>query len=190
MHPVSRLSVVSVSLLCTLTVGGLARAQAPATSALPMTLGVNDQRILSVPGITQVAVGDDKVADIKTLGHGELLVTGLAPGHTSLRVMVGKVTRQLDIDVAVGAPSKAAAAEGIADVTPEPTEPVTLKVAEVVTRKVKDLERVSVGNPEVADLRMAKGSIEVSVVGVKAGTTQVLLWLKGGHKQLWRVEVK
>lgn len=51
-----------------------------------ISLGVGTQKVLNVPGIQRVAVGDAAVADVKTLSNGQLLIIGASEGKTTLLV--------------------------------------------------------------------------------------------------------
>ncbi len=51
-----------------------------------ITLGVGTQRVLTVPGLQRVAIGDPNVADVKALANSQLLVSGVGEGKTSLLV--------------------------------------------------------------------------------------------------------
>ena len=61
---------------------GLASAQEGST----INLGVGTQRVLTVPGITRIALGDQTVAEVKTLGSSQVLVIGLSEGKTNLLI--------------------------------------------------------------------------------------------------------
>ncbi|MBS1153661.1 MAG: outer rane secretin family protein, partial [Myxococcaceae bacterium] len=41
-----------------------------------ISLGVGTQKVITVPGIQRVAVGDSAIADVKTIGNNQLLVIG------------------------------------------------------------------------------------------------------------------
>ncbi|MBL9037701.1 MAG: pilus assembly protein N-terminal domain-containing protein [Archangium sp.] len=49
-----------------------------------ISLGVGTQKVITVPGIQRVAVGDAAVADVKTIGNNQLLIIGSAEGKTTL----------------------------------------------------------------------------------------------------------
>ena len=64
-----------------------ARAQAQADNGSTISLGVGQQKTISVSNVQRVAIGDPEVADVKQVGGGgELLITGVAEGRTSLLV--------------------------------------------------------------------------------------------------------
>jgi hypothetical protein len=52
----------------------------------PITLEVATQKVLRVPGIQRIAVGDASIADIKTIGNDQVLIIGAGPGRTTLLI--------------------------------------------------------------------------------------------------------
>ncbi|MFP2932464.1 pilus assembly protein N-terminal domain-containing protein [Pyxidicoccus sp. 3LG] len=50
------------------------------------SLGVGSQKVLSIPGMSRVALGDPTIATATTLGSNQLLITGLSEGKTTLLV--------------------------------------------------------------------------------------------------------
>ncbi|MFP2911438.1 type II and III secretion system protein family protein [Pyxidicoccus sp. 3LFB2] len=68
--------------LAALVPGGSALAQEGST----VSLGVGSQKVLTIPGLSRVALGDPTIAEVKTLGSGQLLITGLGEGKTTLLV--------------------------------------------------------------------------------------------------------
>ena len=87
---------------CALMLAGLpidiAMAAASSCSALnqmPATLEVGEglqQQIQSPVAITRLAIGDPKIADVQTSGNSSFLLTGMAPGATSLMVWTACAT--------------------------------------------------------------------------------------------------
>ncbi|MGQ0508234.1 MAG: type II and III secretion system protein family protein [Myxococcaceae bacterium] len=73
--------------------------QAFAQDALSIGLGVGTQRVLNVPGLQRIAIGDPAVADAKPLGTNQILVTGQSEGRTTLMVWKagGHVTYQISV---------------------------------------------------------------------------------------------
>lgn len=52
-----------------------------------ITLGVGQQKVIKVPGgVQRVAVGDGEIADVRSIGSNEVLVTGVAEGRTTLLI--------------------------------------------------------------------------------------------------------
>jgi pilus assembly protein CpaC len=71
-----------LGVILALFAGGTALAQEGST----ISLGVGTQKVLPVPGVTRVAIGDPAVAEVKTLGSGQLLISGQGEGKTTLLV--------------------------------------------------------------------------------------------------------
>jgi pilus assembly protein CpaC len=77
-------SALLAAALVTLLASAGARAQSEGAT---ISLGVGQQKIITVSNVQRVAIGDPDVADVKQVGGGsELLVTGVAEGRTSLLV--------------------------------------------------------------------------------------------------------
>ncbi len=51
-----------------------------------IVLKKGEHRDLEVPGLTRMSLGDNTVADIKSMGGGTVRVSGVAPGETTLLV--------------------------------------------------------------------------------------------------------
>lgn len=152
----------------------------------PLQLAVGAQKSLTVPGIQRVAVGDPAIADIKTIGHSELLVIGASAGHTTLLVWKRGVQAPEKFDITVS--DFAAPAPALAeDTTPAPSYSPVLKVGEKATRPTPKLVRVAVGDPDVADISTGAGAL--TLTGGKPGQTTVLLWFEDGHREAWAVSV-
>lgn len=58
-----------------------------------IALGVGSQKVITVPGIQRVAIGDPGVADVKTIGNNQLLIIGSAEGKTTLLIWKGNGQR-------------------------------------------------------------------------------------------------
>ena len=58
-----------------------------------IALGVGTQKVINVPGIARIAVGDPAIADIKTLGNSQILIIGQGEGRTTLLIWKGNGTR-------------------------------------------------------------------------------------------------
>jgi pilus assembly protein CpaC len=72
---------------CSLYVAALfAVLSAPAAAQEIITIGVGQQKIIQIPNLERVAVGDPEIADVKVVGRSELLVLGVAEGRTTLLV--------------------------------------------------------------------------------------------------------
>lgn len=58
-----------------------------------IALGVGTQKVINVPGIARIAVGDPSIADIKTLGNSQVLIIGAGEGRTTLLIWKANGTR-------------------------------------------------------------------------------------------------
>jgi Flp pilus assembly secretin CpaC len=155
----------------------------------PIALVVSTQKTLSIHGIQRVALGDPAIADVKTLGHDELLLVGISAGRTTLLVWKTGSSQPERFEVTVSGPGTVAAPAPPlpADTTPAPTFSPTLKVGGKALRVTPNLQRVAIGDPSIADLSTGHGA--VTVLGLSAGTTSVLLWFDDGHREQWLVTV-
>ena len=75
---------------------GLVLAAAPSLAQREgvISLGVGQQKILQLGNVARVAIGEPEVADVKQVGSGgELLLTGIGEGRTSLLVWRKNDTR-------------------------------------------------------------------------------------------------
>ncbi|MCP3161790.1 type II and III secretion system protein family protein [Myxococcus qinghaiensis] len=70
----------------------VASGSALAQDGTSVSLGVGAQKVLTIPGLSKVALGDPAIAEVKTLGSGQLLITGQAEGKTTL--LIWKTTGQ------------------------------------------------------------------------------------------------
>jgi pilus assembly protein CpaC len=51
-----------------------------------ISIGLGQQKVIQVGSVARIAIGDPEVADVKQVGGGDLLVTGVSEGRTSLLV--------------------------------------------------------------------------------------------------------
>jgi Flp pilus assembly secretin CpaC len=70
-----------------------------------------------------------------------------------------------------------------------PEETLTLKKDEVRTLEVKELTRIAVGDPRVADIS-ASGTEGVRIQGRKQGETTLLVWTKDGTRKAYRLVIE
>jgi len=64
----------------------VAASSAHAQDSTTINLGVGSQKVLNVPGLTRISVGDQSVIEVKSLGSNQILVLGQAEGKTTLLV--------------------------------------------------------------------------------------------------------
>jgi Flp pilus assembly secretin CpaC len=154
-------------------------AQNPAPT--PLRLKEAHSVVLDVERLGRIAVGDPAIADVKTIGETQILVVGQKEGKTELRAWT-KDKRQLVwavTIVAASAPDK--------DLAPNAVRTVDVKVGSTITMSQKDLNRVAVGDPDVADIEVSKAGL--SIKGVKAGSTTMILWFEGGRREVSEIRV-
>jgi serine/threonine-protein kinase len=72
---------------------------------------------------------------------------------------------------------------------PAPDETLTLKKDEVRTLEVKELIRIAVGDPEVADISVSDTG-GVRIQGRKQGETTLLVWTKDGSRKAYRLVIQ
>lgn len=65
-----------------LLVGSSSLAQEGSTIAL----GVGTQKVVTIPGITRIALGDPSIAEVKTIGNNQVLIIGQNEGKTTLLI--------------------------------------------------------------------------------------------------------
>jgi pilus assembly protein CpaC len=73
---------VALGAFLVLLLGGNALAQEGSTIAL----GVGTQKVVTIPGITRIALGDPSIAEVKTIGNNQVLIIGQAEGKTTLLI--------------------------------------------------------------------------------------------------------
>lgn len=49
-----------------------------------VAIGVGTQKVINVPGIARIAIGDSSIADVKVLGTSQVLIVGKTEGRTTL----------------------------------------------------------------------------------------------------------
>ena len=103
-----------VSLLSVASIGTAvaAASNCAALGPLPATLEVGEglqQALQSPVPITRVAVGDPKIADVRVTGDQGVLLTGVAPGATTLTAMLRLPSSLANARVMPATPALAAA---------------------------------------------------------------------------------
>ncbi|MBK7860492.1 MAG: pilus assembly protein N-terminal domain-containing protein [Archangiaceae bacterium] len=71
------------------TLAALALVVSAAASAQEggnIALGVGTQKVMNIPGIQRIAVGDASIADVKTIGNNQVLIIGAGEGKTTLLI--------------------------------------------------------------------------------------------------------
>ncbi len=121
-----------------------ASSNCTALSPLPSVLEVGEglqQELQSAVAITRLAVGDPKIADVRTTGASGFLLTGMAPGATSLMVWTACSTTPRQTMVFVQGKATAALT-GVALPSEEPLLPsqvqTDIRFVEVSRSKLKE----------------------------------------------------
>lgn len=73
---------MALGFVLALLVGSSAVAQDGSTIAL----GVGTQKVVTIPGITRIALGDPGIAEVKTIGNNQVLIIGQSEGKTTLLI--------------------------------------------------------------------------------------------------------
>ncbi|GEM_PF-1823172 len=164
----------------------LTPAPKPEVMRQKLKLVVASELVLTIPGITRVAIGDSEIADVKTIGNDQLLVVGAGPGTTSLIVWT-KATPPADLgrlewDVTVAGGAAAPA-------PPEESSTVKLRVGAQRVVTLPDVVRIAVGDSSIADVKTI-GNDQILVVGKSRGATTMLAWTRGGEQRAWTLRVE
>lgn len=155
----------------TLTVGlAVFAAAAFAQDSGTLQLPVGTQKVLTVPGIQRVAIGDSSIADVKTIGSNQLLIIGIGPGKTEL--LIWKQSGQkVSYQVVVKGNVDDLAAAG---------SEITLGQGEIANYRVGGATKVEVGDPSVAEATLEGGRLKLRAKGsghsdlvVYKGTTEL-----------------
>jgi eukaryotic-like serine/threonine-protein kinase len=144
----------------------------PGESKYQLWLPLFAQKVISVPNIQRVVVADAAVVEAHTLGEQQVLLTAKSAGSTE--VLVRKTSgEQLTYHVTVEAPAGSIIS-------------INIGMQKVIT--VKDLERVAIGDSEVANVTVL-GDTQLLIVGKTPGKTTLLVWRKGGERQSYLLSV-
>lgn len=130
------------------------------------TVGVGRHVIVPIPaGARIVSAGDARLATAQLLSDTEVLITGVARGHTTVTVKDAdgnETAYEVMIDSVPAAPT-------------DNEQVVALGVGHQKTFAVPDVTRIAIGDPKVADA-MVVGGREILLTGLTAGRTSLLIW--------------
>lgn len=150
------------------------KSAAVAPGAEAVTVAVGAQRVLSVPGLLRVALGDPEVCDVKAIGQGELLLVGQKPGATTLLAWTKAARKQFALTVTPMAQTAGEATPGVA------SSEVHLAVGEQKTLTFAGLSRVAVGDPSVVDVELGRND-RLALKALAPGVTTLLTWTTSGR---------
>jgi len=140
-----------------------------------VSLAVGTQKVIDIPDLTRVAVGDPTIADIRVVGRTQLLIVGAKTGTTTLNVWHTGSANPTSWTVLVSA------------TLPSTGPRLTVQVGHTLTHPAPNLQRVAIGDPEIADLTTAPGAVQLK--GLRPGKTTVILWSSGNHRESLEVDV-
>ncbi|HEY3448880.1 MAG TPA: pilus assembly protein N-terminal domain-containing protein [Myxococcales bacterium] len=175
------LALLAALLLC-------AAPPSPPPDGTTLKLKPNAERVLTVPGLARIAVGDPEVADVRPKGASEVAIRGLIEGRTEVLVWTSKGNR-FRYPIVVGNPKTApentqtqALDRVVSGSSTGVVEDVVMNLAvgEEKSSIYSDISKVAVTQyaptVEVAPLDSGDG---VRIKGVAVGTAKVLLHIGG-----------
>lgn len=140
-----------------------------------LSLAVGSQKVLDLPGLSRVAVGDPEVADVRVVSKTQLLIVGAKVGTTTLEVW------------RTGAAGPTAYTVLVTAALPSAGPRLTVRVGRSLTHPAPGLQRVAIGDAAIADVAAAPGGVQLK--GLKVGTTTLILWSSGGRRESLEVAV-
>jgi Flp pilus assembly secretin CpaC len=132
------------------------------------------------PGVRSATTADSKVAIAQVLSDGEVLVTGISRGRTTITIK-GAAKPDVTYDLSV---------EAMAAMAPSrPSDMVALGVGYQKSFLAPDVKRVAVGDPKVADVTVVDGK-EILLTGIAPGRTSLLVWRTNDVRSSYVVKVE
>lgn len=80
----ARHTLASVALLCSLLFSGFTQAESGASNTVKVIIG--QTQVVTYTNVTKASIGQATIANVSRIGDHEILVTGLSPGTTDLRL--------------------------------------------------------------------------------------------------------
>lgn len=120
-------------------------AFAQATGTVELVAG--EQKVLDLPGIQRIAVGDGAVVDVKTIGNNQVLLTAQSEGKTTMQVWKSGGERLTYLLTVNGGEPELSRAPGGLDLEP----------GALVFFKATGITRIEVGDPKVIEATLLKG---------------------------------
>jgi hypothetical protein len=121
-----------------------------------LTLGVGTQKVLTIPNIQRVAVGDSAICDVKTIGNNQLLVIGAGKGQTTLLVWLSTGVRQSYLVSVVGSNGSAPAYEEIATLVDDGVE---LQKGQLETYRASGITAIQAADATVLEAKLSGGKL-------------------------------
>jgi serine/threonine-protein kinase len=148
-----------------------------------ITLEKGTQKVMDMPGIQRIAIGDAAIADVKTIGSNQVLVIGVAPGKTTLLVWTkdnGRLSYTVNVTPTETSPAAPAAMEGGV---------ITLDSKQQIVMNVPGVQRIAIGEPDIADVKTI-GNDQVMIIAGEPGKTTLLIWKSDGKRSSYVVRVR
>lgn len=132
------------------------------TTATGVSLLQAERKVLSLPPIKRIAIGDPSIADARLLGKSELEVVGNSSGATTLLIWL-EDDKRLEYELRV---------DGSNNVT---RPAVTVRVGGKQHLEFNNVRRIALADPEVAHVELgARQSLDI--VGKREGKTTLIVW--------------
>lgn len=160
----------------------------PPPDGTTLKLKPNAERVIKVPGLARIAIGDPEVADVRPKGSTEISIRGLVEGRTELLVWTASGSR-FRYPIIVGNPKTAPenaqthSLDAVVSANSAGTleeQALTMTVGEEKALKYSDVSKVAVTQyaptVEVAPLDTADG---IRVKAIAVGTAKVTLHIGG-----------
>ncbi len=160
----------------------IAALAAQSEGSLPTELEINigHQKVLTVPRVLKVAVGDSAIADLRTLGNDQVLIIGASVGETTLRVWQKESPGPIDIKIRV------VKLKPKPSVVPElfTSSELTLKPGEQRILIFPGMLRVAVGDAQILDVKTIGNGQLLLQAGKEAGGTTLIVWSESPRREL------
>lgn len=162
-----------------------AQIEAPLPRALTLTAGA--QRVLTIPRLHRISVGNSYIADLRSDGKKTLAVVAMSAGETTLRIWQDGSSTPQEVKVTVTGAAAPAAKAPAATKDERPGEiagdALDLKPGEARVLLVRDLTRVAIGNDSVVGVKTL-GNDRLELTGRAVGKTTLLVWSLGEQKSV------
>jgi Flp pilus assembly secretin CpaC len=175
---------LSVSILVSLVSLSAAAARAD-DSVQTLSVAAGDQVVLQTTELRRVAIGDPSVVEIKPIGAQGVIVTGIREGSTTLLIWSGDKNQLRTYAVKVTATVAAPAPGPVEDFR---CDGLVVKAGASIARHIAQLDRLSLDDSSVALIQGGPADT-LTLVGLKEGSTTLVVWRRDGRSQSCTVRV-
>jgi serine/threonine-protein kinase len=134
------------------------------------------QRVLSLPGVRRIAIGDASIADVKVLDDSDVLIVGIGQGKTTFLVWKADGART-SYQVTVSKPDPVPGAVN-----------VSLEVRDIVRYPLSDIEHCVVNDSNVLFIDCEHGVLRMTAMAQGAATVRV--WRRDKPTLNYAVQVR